>query len=308
MKSLDVHTASLKPIPPFRLGLAAWTLRRRPENIVDRWDGQTYRRVLIFGGEPVEVAVVQHGPPEQARLSMTLSGKKVDASVMRAAKITVKRLLGVQADLSGFYEFAARDRRLGILTAPFRGMKPPRFTSVFEALINGIACQQLSLAAGIQILNRLCRAFGPSVKEVGAYGFPLPQNLASADPNHLRQLGLNRQKARAIIELSRAIAEGKLDLEKLGSLDDSEAIERLCRLRGVGRWTAEYALLRGMGRLHIFPGDDVGARNGLERWLKRRTLSSYEDVARALKKWKPWAGLIYFHMLLTGLANAGHLN
>jgi DNA-3-methyladenine glycosylase II len=42
---------------------------------------------------------------------------------------------------------------------------------------------------------------------------------------------------------------------------------RLRALRGAGRWTAEYVLLRGFGRLHAFPGDDVGARNNLQRWL-----------------------------------------
>ena len=71
-----------------------------------------------------------------------------------------------------------------------------------------------------------------------------------------------------MIELARSIAEGRLDLEGLADLPDDEAVKRLCELRGVGRWTAEYVLLRGLGRTHIFPGDDVGARNNLQRWLR----------------------------------------
>ena len=71
-------------------------------------------------------------------------------------------------------------------------------------------------------------------------------------------------------ELARSVAEGHLDLEGLATLPDGEAIDRLCGLRGVGRWTAEYVLLRGLGRTHVFPGDDVGARNNLQRWLGDR--------------------------------------
>ena len=70
-------------------------------------------------------------------------------------------------------------------------------------------------------------------------------------------MGFSRQKARALIDLACAIAEGRLDLEAMATEPDEIVVDRLCRLRGVGRWTAEYVLLRGLGRLHVFPGDDV---------------------------------------------------
>ena len=78
--------------------------------------------------------------------------------------------------------------------------------------------------------------------------------------------------------------------------------QRLLELRGVGRWTAEYVLLRGLGRLHIFPGDDVGAQKRLARWLGRPGPMDYADVCRAVERWQPYAGLVYFHLLLDGLS------
>jgi DNA-3-methyladenine glycosylase II len=75
----------------------------------------------------------------------------------------------------------------------------------------------------------------------------------------------------------------------------------------VGRWTAEYALLRGLGRIHIFPGDDVGVRTRLQDWMKVARPLDYEGVQRLLNRWKPYGGLIYFHLLLKGLREAGHL-
>jgi DNA-3-methyladenine glycosylase II len=79
------------------------------------------------------------------------------------------------------------------------------------------------------------------------------------------------------------------------------------RLRGVGRWTAEYALLRGLGRLNVFPGDDIGARNNLVRWLGCRGPLDYAHVQAAVSDWRPFAGLVYFHLLLASLAERGTL-
>ena len=103
---------------------------------------------------------------------------------------------------------------------------------------------------------------------------------------------------------ARAIVAGDLDLESLEHVDDREAIERLTSLRGVGRWTAEYVMLRGLGRLHIFPGDDVGAHNKLRRFFEIDTELDYDSVKRLVAPWHPYAGVVYFHLLLDSLALA----
>jgi DNA-3-methyladenine glycosylase II len=110
-----------------------------------------------------------------------------------------------------------------------------------------------------------------------------------------------------MIELARSIVEGRLDLEGLADFPDNEAAKRLSELWGVGRWTAEYVLLRGLGRTHVFPGDDVGARKNLRRWLRLAEPLDYEGVRRVLSRWDRYAGLVYFHLLLDRLAEAGHL-
>jgi DNA-3-methyladenine glycosylase II len=301
---------SLKVVPPFRLDLTVWALCRRPENQMDRWDGKTFCRGLVLNGKPVEIAVIQIGSTAAPRLQVTVTGVASGHDLRPGVTETLNRVLGLQADLKGFYRQAAKDARLSILARRFRGVKPPQFPSLLEALVNGIACQQFSLAAGIQILNRLSEKFGIPVIDAGirAYTFPRPEDLAPLKPEPLRNLGFSRHKAEAIIELSRAIVAGNLDRDRLVSLDDGSAVEQLCRLRGVGRWTAEYVLLRGLGRLHIFPGDDVGARNNLKKWLGLRKPLDYDGVRGLLAKWEPYAGLIYFHMLLYRLNETGHLS
>ena len=303
-------TFELKPVPPFRLGLTAWTLRRRPDNLVDRWDGTTYRRVVPLPGGPVEVAVTQSGPPEAARLRVAVAGQPNRAALRAAVTSALERLLGLSTDLTEFYRFAAHDQRLGPLARRFRGMKPPRFATVFECAVNAMACQQVTLTLGVRLLNRLAATYGTALGEGGeaVHAFPGPADLAGLSPAGLRRLGFSRQKGLAMIELARAVAEGRLDLEGLAALPDDEAVKCLSELRGVGRWTAEYVLLRGLGRTHVFPGDDVGARNNLRRWTRLPQPLDYVGVRRVLSRWDGYAGLVYFHLLLDRLAEAGHLD
>lgn len=293
---------SIEPVPPFRLDLTAWALRRRPENAVDVWDGETYSRVLAVADRPVLVSVTQRGP----RLEVDAAGMHLSAAAKRGITAALEKALGLRLDLQPFYNLAARDPHLNELASRFRGLKPPRFPTVWEGLANGIACQQLSLHVGILLLNRLAALCGQSVDGT-QHAFPEPEDIARAGPDAVRPLGFSGAKTRALIGLGSEIASGRLELESLANLDNQQAISRLLALRGVGRWTAEYVLLRGMGRLDVFPGDDIGARNNLERWLRLRNSLDYGGVARVIAKWKPYGGLIYFHLLLDGLERAGRL-
>lgn len=301
---------SLAPRPPFRLDLTVWALRRRAHNLVDRWDGQVYRRVLVLEDQPVEVAVTQSGSPAWPNLEVYARGLEGSPETVAALTAALSRMLGLQADLHDFYRFAGRDPQLEPLVGKFRGMKPPRFPTIFEALVNAIACQQLSLTVGIHVLNRLATARGLSLagEAKAAPAFPRPHDLAGALPEELRGLGLSWQKGRALVELAQRMIQEKLNLEALAGLDDTAAIEQLRGFRNVGRWTAEYVLLRGLGRWHLFPGDDVGARNRLQEWLHLPEPLDYEGVRRVLAHWRPYGGLLYFHFLLEGLSAEGHIS
>jgi DNA-3-methyladenine glycosylase II len=295
----------IEPRAPFRLDLTVWALRRRSHNAVDRWDvAATYRRVVSFDGAPVALSVTQDGAPDAPHLSVLLAGGSVDERTAALTSSGLDRWLGLSVDLSAFTAMAATDPVLRSLAGRMRGLKPPRFPTVFEALVNGVACQQLSLAVGIHLLNRLAADRGQAMTDDpdGPHAFPGPEELATLEPDELRRRGFSMAKARTIVETARAIVAGGLDLEALHQLDDLAAIERLTSLRGIGRWTAEYVLLRGLGRLNVFPGDDVGAHNKLRRLLAIDTPLDYDAVRRLVARWHPHAGVVYFHLLLDSLS------
>jgi DNA-3-methyladenine glycosylase II len=303
-------TFSLEPVPPFRLDLTVWVLRRRPDNSWDRWDGETYRRTLPTQNGPLDVAVRQAGPPEAAHLQVSATAAQMQPDAEAVITAALNRLLGLQKDMTAFYRLAAADPRLGPLAERFSGVKPPRFLTLFEALVNGIACQQITLTQGIRLEDRLAEKYGLASVESAesAHAFPRPEDLAAAEPAALSAMGFSRQKVLALLTLAGDITEGRLNLEALETMDDEAALAHLLALRGVGRWTAEYVQLRGLGRLHVFPGDDVGARKNLRGWLGQDEPSDYEGVRRLVAPWEPFAGLLYFHLLLDRIAKAGYLS
>jgi DNA-3-methyladenine glycosylase II len=296
-----INHLSLSPRPPFRLDLTVWVLRRIVKNEIDQWDGKIYRRALIIDGCPVEVEVTQQGRSTAPELSVTMrSSKRINTDT---AAETLSTMLGLRADLSAFYEMTRKDPVLASLTNPFIGMRPTRFPTLFEAVLNGVSCQQLSLQAGLQILSRLTRIFGQQIGDLHA--FPNPADLASALPADIKALGFSLRKAETVVTMARSITSGVIDLEGLCEMEDEQIVSRLSGVPGIGRWTAEYVLLRGMGRLHSFPGDDVGGAGKLQRWLSLEKRPTYVDVRKLLARWHPYQGLIYFHLVLRNLQEKG---
>ena len=123
----------------------------------------------------------------------------------------------------------------------------------------------------------------------------------------MRTLGFSGQKSSALIEIADRVEHATLRSEDITGLDDDDAVAELQALRGIGRWSAEYVLLRGLGRLNVFPGDDVGARNNLRRRLGITAALDYAGVRRITERWAPYSGLVYFHFLLAGIDAAGWL-
>ncbi len=308
MGRINLH---IKPRPPFRLDLTVWALRRQPHNRIDRWDGKTYTRAFVSNDGPVLIEATQTGPPESPRLDVSISsGTTISPEeTKRNVRSLLRKVLGTSEDVQEFYRIARKNAALNALARDFVGLKPPRFPSVFEAIINAFACQQLSLNVGITLLNRLSETYSPYIPlgDGKFYAFPRPEDLADAKAATLRALGFSRNKGHAIVNLARAVLDNRLGLEDLERKSEGEAAEALQEIHGVGRWTAEYVLLRGLRRLAVFPGDDVGAQNNLQRFFHLKGKPDYATIKRIMLRWQPYGGFVYFHFLLQKLKTKGYV-
>jgi len=126
------------------------------------------------------------------------------------------------------------------------GLKPTRPVSLFEMAVVAITEQQISLAAAYRIRSRIIQRFGEPVGD--RWIFPVPRTLAEASVEDLRSCGLSRQKAGYIHDLAISIIDGSVDLNSLKSINDEKAREAIMNLHGLGRWSADYILVRGLAR------------------------------------------------------------
>lgn len=281
---------------PFRLDLTANVLRRLSTNVVDRFDGTTYRRLIGDAASPALLGVTQTGPAELS-VEIESGTARFDAAVL------VTRLLGIDVDLEPFYRAAAGVAWLAPLVAGARGVKPPRYPTVWEACVNAIVYQQVSIHAAGAILRRViersapARAFGDGQ----LFAFPGPQTLLDADPEELRSLGLSINKITALRVVGRAVLDGAIDEADLNELPTPELMAALVAHRGIGPWTAAVVALRGFGRLDLFPMNDSGVARSV-RDLSGRT---DVDVPALLRRLGEQRGMLYYHLLLGRLAARG---
>ncbi len=293
---------------PFRLDLTVWALRRRKTNIVDQWNGTQYTRIIVFNNNPVKITVIQEGISFEPKLSITLKSKKeITNQIQKDAKLLLQKMLGLTVDLQPFYKLANTNNILKSLVRQFLGVRPPRFPSIFEGLINSIACQEVTLDLSILLQNRLSEKFGMKFidNDITLYAFPRPEDLMEASEEDIKKLGFSYQKAKAIKELAVAVMSKKIELINLEKIKNDKVVAYLSTIRGIGRWSAEYVLLRGLGRLDTFPGDDIGAKNNLKRIFCLDKKLNYEEIKKLTQQWHPYEGLVYFHLLLDKLHMKG---
>jgi len=117
-----------------------------------------------------------------------------------------------------------------------------------------------------------------------------------------------KEKCKTLIDLSSQIISDATLFDNVENKTNDDIVKLLCQFKGIGRWSAEYVLLRGLGKIEMFPGDDVGASKNLQLLLHLKTKLDYQQISKITKKWYPYAGFIYFHLLLQKLDKKGLLN
>lgn len=285
---------------PYRLDLTAVALRRLSTNVVDTFEAGTFRRLLGDPLAPTLLSVTQTAPDA---LAVRLEGPSADALDPVAL---VRRLLGGEVDLSAFYAGAAGVPWLDRIAVGARGVRPPRYPSLWETICNAIVYQQISIHAAGAILRRTIERYARRVETNGVrlHPFPAPRTLLEAQSDDLRAAGLSVNKVNSLQTVAAAIESGELDETALEPLPTPQLVESLVAHRGIGPWTAAVIALRGFGRLDIFPMKDSGA-TALLRTLSDNPNIEVEPIIEALA---PQQGMLYYHLLLGRLAATGEVS
>jgi 3-methyladenine DNA glycosylase/8-oxoguanine DNA glycosylase len=155
--------------------------------------------------------------------------------------------------------------------------------SLFGALAEAIVYQQLSNKAAATIYGRV-EALYPRATA----GF-MPRDILATADEKLRGCGLSRAKVLAVKDLAQRVAGGELPtMEEAEALTDDDLIERLVKVRGIGRWSAEMFLMFRLGRPDVLPLDDYSLRKAYAKAFRKRALPSPQALEKAGEKWRPY--------------------
>ncbi|MGE5415124.1 MAG: DNA-3-methyladenine glycosylase family protein, partial [Syntrophomonadaceae bacterium] len=226
-------------------------------------------------------------------LAEAFSGGALSEAAALARRI-LEVALGAAQPVRAFYRQLGDDPVIGPSIRDFPGLRGAGVPSLWEALVTAILAQQVNLRFAYDIRRELSETFGRRARFGGEkyFAFPAPRAFAGETRRSMRRFRLSDSKARAILGLAEAFASrGHVEAD-IAALDDEAAIERLTSFRGGGRWTAEIGLLRGLGRMDVFPAADLGVVKYLAQGLLgRRVRAKEEDMRRWAERWRPWRGL-----------------
>lgn len=302
----NTTTFTLRALPPFDLALTVAVTRRRPTNLVDTWSDGVYRRVLRVGGRERLIAIRQIDP---AIIEVKALDGLLTSIEREELLLLLDRMLGLTRDLTPVVAAFSCYEPLARLLTQLEGMKPPRYPDLWTTLVGVVPYQQVSLEAGQAISNRMIADIGPRAASNNTvyYNYPTAEQFLRASDEQTRTWGLSVAKVRTLRSGAEAILSGAIREDELVDLDDDAAIARLTQLHGIGRWSAQVILLRGLGRLSAFPLGDSGAQRAFKAifgWEASEVGSRRTELLAALSEWR---GYLYFVLLGTRLLDTGQI-
>ena len=295
---------TIPALPPFSFELSSEIFAKGDRQIRNCENGRFWQ--VIRGNDKLILATVEAaGTVDKPELCAELkSNAKITAEDKKKAEAAVNTIFSLDLDLNPFYETVKDDQVMVALTRKLWGLKTPTTSTVFEALVDAIVEQQISMKVATSIERKIVKNFGDVLDLEGTvyYAYPTPQRLSVVSVEELRQCGLSFRKCEYIKGASTLIADGQLDLEKLRSYESSEQIVReLDEIRGIGVWTAEFTMLRGMQRLEALPADDLGLRRDISRYYRDGKVIKSAEARRIAEGWGNWKGLAAYYLVIASM-------
>lgn len=264
-----------------------------PLGLRGRVEEGEFRIALRMEGDPVVLRV--RADESGRRLTVWQAGRARWTAVDRL----VRRIFCLHASPDGPAELAARDAVAGALLSRTAGLRPVLLPEPYESLVWAIVGQQVNVPFARKLYRALLQRAAERlwVGETPYFLAPRPEEVATLRPEDLTALQFSRQKARCVVEISREMADGVLSFAALEAMTSTEAAAWLTQFKGIGRWTAENLLLRGLGRMDVLPAGDValqqeaGAELGLAAALSEQELRAR---AECWGDWRGWLALMWW--------------
>ena len=291
------HSFEIVPRAPYSFHFTAARFMRFATENVDLVEGGRYRRLLAAGRQVALATVTDAGTVAGPRLAVTLDTPSSAPLKPAEFETQLRHILCTDLDLGPFYRLARKDELLAPLVSRFRGLRITSSPTLFEALVTAVLSQQVNLGFANSIKRALAESFGRKWRRQGHiyYAFPEPRRFAAQTMEAMRGFRLSSAKAGTLIRLGEVFASNTPfpgGETAVAALADDEVVERLTAIKGIGRWSAETALMRGLARHDTFPAGDLGVVKYVAQGLLGKTGKATEAEMRAFaERWRPYRGL-----------------
>jgi DNA-3-methyladenine glycosylase II len=272
-----------------------WFLSRGFDDCMYKVCGDRVRRAFKWSGE---IMLVDIYPMPNKLALQWLNGTPSDEGISSVVAF-VRDWFDLDSDLNTFYEALEEDERLVYMTNQYRGLRFVGMPDLFEALAWGIIGQQINLTFAYTIKRRLVEQYSEYVDYEGEkyFIFPTPEVLAQANISDLRALQFSEKKAEYLVTIAAAFASGTLSRNILLELPDLESrIKLLTGIRGIGLWTANYALMKSLKEPSAIPHGDAGLLNALISHGIIKEKSDKEAIAEFFSRFVGFESYLVFYL------------
>jgi DNA-3-methyladenine glycosylase II len=297
----ETETFLFEPLAPLDFELTCQVFSSGDPSVRAYVNGE-FSQVLRIDDRLILVKVGSKGTTEKPCLAVTLkSNLPLSAKTKQAAQEALTYIFNLDFNLNIFYRQAQSDPVMHKITHQLCGFKFPTTPTSFEGLVDAIVEQQISIKVARTIEERLAKKFGDKLEINGEiYSiFPTAQNIKDASIGDIRDCGLSQRKAEYIYNAAQLIMDGRLYLEAMKNKPNPDVIvAELDALKGIGVWTAELTIMRGMQRWDVLPADDFGIRRVISTYYCGGRAIKAAEAREIAKAWGNWRGLAAFYLIL----------
>jgi len=261
-------------------------LKRSPKELLHQLSDDGVVKALRIGDEVVVFSVTS----QKNTLQITFLTSEPHEVVKQSVSGYVGEWFDLDTDLKPFYRMAEKDRLLKDLIKRFYGYRIMGQPDLFESLIWAVLGQQINLGFAYTLKQRFVQTFGErlALGDQEYFLFPSPKTVSVITPDQLVPLQFSIQKSRYTMAIAEAFADGTLSKEKLKGLPLQEAKHQLMKIKGIGNWTANYALMKTFHFPDAFPLEDAGLHNAIKNLKKLGRKPTLPEVVKIFKKYKGW--------------------
>lgn len=277
----------LLPVPAsFNYGLNLQFLKRSPKELLHTIGGDSVIKLLKCGKEKILINI-RDG---DGKLIIEFLNGNPSESGRNQVRSYVQEWFDLETDLGPFYAMAGKDKLLSPLVEKYYGYRIVGQPDLFESIIWAVLGQQINLQFAYTLKQRFVEQFGERLfwSNRNFFLFPEVKLVAGLTEDALLPLQFSKQKSTYTIGIAEAFASGLISKQKLQNLSLHEAREELMKIKGIGNWTANYALMKTFRYPDAFPLEDAGLHNAIKNLRKMDRKPTPDEVKKIFKKYKGW--------------------